>query len=440
MGRESVVILNDYEKMKRATNKDAVFDTMDVGDEMPGIKSDDKSADEIIKSIAETGKYMVSNTEVDCSKTLFIITTNEKKEDLIKNFGIDGQKGGGSQRIDIIEFDDLNINDYKQIVAKLVKEVKDELTYYLRDMKLANITIDDTSQEKLAFDLLNDKVNRGRSFNKAKKHILNLFTSHIGEDYGDEYQISYKSTDTPGEIGEFLRTKIDTSIPKDETCVSPLTLFSDDIKGPMFFKNPCVCADCSSVLIKYEDLFEAVNNFDCEHGAEKSSFFSRALSRMTGGLIGKSETYIEFEYKVLRRQYCLGSKIVSPELIYNQKGKDFISEYIASLSKKAFNSEIKQEEFKHFLDKFHKELLAQVYYTKILEEFYKKLEGKKYEGNNYLKVTYDKDLKEPETYIDVNFLKEEAEKIDLDYRTKNNFFELKEYLMILLGIKDEDNK
>ena len=45
----------------------------------------DKSADEIFRSIASTGKYKFMNKEVDCSKVLFLITTNETLEELEKN-------------------------------------------------------------------------------------------------------------------------------------------------------------------------------------------------------------------------------------------------------------------------------------------------------------------------------------------------------------------
>ena len=50
----------------------------------------DNSADEILRSIASTGKYKFMNKEIDCSKVLFLITINETHEELEQNFGISG--------------------------------------------------------------------------------------------------------------------------------------------------------------------------------------------------------------------------------------------------------------------------------------------------------------------------------------------------------------
>ena len=44
--------------------------------------TDDKSGDEILKSISSNGDYTVGTEEVDCSKALFIVTSNETREQL----------------------------------------------------------------------------------------------------------------------------------------------------------------------------------------------------------------------------------------------------------------------------------------------------------------------------------------------------------------------
>lgn len=60
---ESVVIIDDYDKMKKMTA--ASQRRYGYDDEAIGDNGEDKTADEILKSIADTGKYRVAGTEVD---------------------------------------------------------------------------------------------------------------------------------------------------------------------------------------------------------------------------------------------------------------------------------------------------------------------------------------------------------------------------------------
>lgn len=92
------------------------------------IDGEDKSADEIFRSISSTGKYKFMNKEVDCSKILFLVTTNETREQLEKNFGIGGAQGGGVQRLNIVEFEHLPLDACRGIANDVVEEVTKVLT------------------------------------------------------------------------------------------------------------------------------------------------------------------------------------------------------------------------------------------------------------------------------------------------------------------------
>ena len=66
---DCIVIIDEYDKMKQACRPaDALEDY------------EDRTADEIIKSISDRGEYDVGNNKIDCRKTLFFITSNETKE------------------------------------------------------------------------------------------------------------------------------------------------------------------------------------------------------------------------------------------------------------------------------------------------------------------------------------------------------------------------
>ena len=79
-----VVIIDEFDKMKRLCTTQSFDGDLVV----------DKSADEILKSISSNGFYMIGDTKVDCSNVLFIITTNESREELEQNFGQGGVVGG----------------------------------------------------------------------------------------------------------------------------------------------------------------------------------------------------------------------------------------------------------------------------------------------------------------------------------------------------------
>ena len=102
--------IDEHEKMKQKSTKPRII--TDVGGMNVSIAGAagakcDNSADEILGFIASAEKYKFMNKEVDCSRTLFLVTTNETREEIEKNPGIGGVESVvGAQRFDIIEFDD----------------------------------------------------------------------------------------------------------------------------------------------------------------------------------------------------------------------------------------------------------------------------------------------------------------------------------------------
>ncbi len=194
--QEAVVIIDDYDKMKKMTRKDYELDYDN------DLAKEDRTADEIIKAIADTGKYRVFNTEIDCSKILFIITTNETREELEKNFGIDGVKGGGVQRLNIIEFNELTHDDCRKIIDEIIEKLKEEITDFKGSFKLFDFYIDDKSKEKLAKLISNDKVNQGRLKRRIKNELMALFTENIGDEAGKSFDVVYTESSIPGAFGK----------------------------------------------------------------------------------------------------------------------------------------------------------------------------------------------------------------------------------------------
>lgn len=208
---ESVVIIDEYEKMKQKSAKPGTV--MNVGGmsiPMPGATGAvvDNSADEILRSIASTGKYKFMNKEVDCSRTLFLITTNETCEELEKNFGIGGVGGGGAQRLNIIEFDYLSIEACQGIVNDVVQNVTDVLTDKQGPFKLKDVVLDKESLEAMAKYIFDDKLMQGRAKNKLEDKIYSSFSKNMGKEVGQSVEISFVESDKTRER-HFCRTNLD---------------------------------------------------------------------------------------------------------------------------------------------------------------------------------------------------------------------------------------
>lgn len=192
---DSVVIIDEYEKMKKQSAKPGT--TMMVGgmnipiNGAANAPETDNSADEVLRSIASTGKYKFMNAEIDCSRTLFLITTNETREELEKNFGVDGVKGGGVQRLNVIEFDDLTLEACRGIANDLAETVSNVLTDKQGPFKIKSVSFEEKSMESMANYIFNDKVMQGRAKNKLEDKIYSLFSKRIGKDVNKNIEILF---------------------------------------------------------------------------------------------------------------------------------------------------------------------------------------------------------------------------------------------------------
>ncbi len=190
---ESVVIIDEYEKMKSKSAKPGSVMNINGVSIPTGAAgtSYDNSADEILRSIASTGKYKFMNKEIDCSKTLFLITTNETKEELQKNFGIGGTAGGGAQRLNIIEFDSLSYDACYNIVKDLVKDVSETLTDKNGLFKINSVVFNKESVDAMAKYIFEDGAMQGRAKNKLEDKIYSLFALSMGKESGKNIEISF---------------------------------------------------------------------------------------------------------------------------------------------------------------------------------------------------------------------------------------------------------
>ena len=159
----------------------------------------DNSADEIFRSIASTGKYKFMNKEVDCSRTLFLVTTNETREELELNFGIGGTKGGGAQRLSIVEFEYLSKEACRGIVDDMIENVVESLTNPEGPYRLSDVVFSEESRDLMAEYMFNDKVTQGRVKNKLEDEIGGLMARHMGKDYGKKVEIVFSKDAVTGE-------------------------------------------------------------------------------------------------------------------------------------------------------------------------------------------------------------------------------------------------
>lgn len=190
---ESVVIIDEYEKMKSKSAKPGsvmMVNGISIPTGAAGSQTDN-SADEILRSIASTGKYKFMNKEVDCSKTLFLITTNETKEELQKNFGIGGTAGGGAQRLNIIEFDSLSYDACYNIVKDMVKDVSETLVDKDGFFKINSVVFGKESIDAMAKYIFEDDIMQGRAKNKLEDKIYSLFATSMKKESGKDIEISF---------------------------------------------------------------------------------------------------------------------------------------------------------------------------------------------------------------------------------------------------------
>lgn len=191
--RKAVIIIDEYDKMKKICRPSG------FGEEV----EDDKTADEILKSIASNGYYMVGSEKIDCSKVLFIVTTNESREELEENFGQNGTIGGGAQRLNIIEFEKLDTECCRNIVKKMINEINLRLTDKKSIYKIKNVKFSDRTIEDMANYISNNDFKQGRAKYDLFDKIYGLCVTNLQEYKDRSVEIVYTSGEETGKIGNF---------------------------------------------------------------------------------------------------------------------------------------------------------------------------------------------------------------------------------------------
>lgn len=201
---EVVVIIDEYDKMK------LMCKPPDAPDEY-----EDKSADEILKSIAANAEYYVENNKVDCKKALFIVITNETKDQLYEKFGYKGSTGGGIQRLNLIEFDSLSMDCCKKIIYDMIKDIRQKLTDPKGDFKLKSVNFSEEEMEKMASYIYNNKIKQARAKFDLEQAIYALFSFELEENVNESFEITYTPDDGQN-IGKFDKQAIKSQDLKPE--------------------------------------------------------------------------------------------------------------------------------------------------------------------------------------------------------------------------------
>lgn len=194
---DCIVIIDEYDKMKQACRPaDAPEDY------------EDRTADEIIKSISDRGEYDVGNNKIDCRKTLFFITSNETKEELYSNFGYNGSTGGGVQRINVIEFDKLNLDCCRKIIDDAIEKIKQNLMNPKGDFKINKVVFSDETLQNMAGYIYNDAVKQARAKFDLEQNIYALFNFELAENVNKSFEVIYTPSEIEGEIGTFEKKEL----------------------------------------------------------------------------------------------------------------------------------------------------------------------------------------------------------------------------------------
>ena len=190
---KAVIIIDEYKKKKKICRQPGFGEASD----------DDKTADEILKSIASNGYYMVGSEKIDCSKALFIITTNESREDLEENFGQNGIIGGGVQRLNIIEFQKLDKECSKNIISNMIKEIKLRLTDKSGVYKIESVKFPEETLECMADYITNNETKQGRAKDDLWDKIFGVCLDNLQNFKYQSIEIEYKKYENVHEIGDF---------------------------------------------------------------------------------------------------------------------------------------------------------------------------------------------------------------------------------------------
>lgn len=227
---DCIVIIDEYDKMKQACRPaDALEDY------------EDRTADEIIKSISDRGEYDVGNNKIDCRKTLFFITSNETKEELYSNFGYNGSTGGGVQRINVIEFDKLNLDCCKRIIDDVIKKVKQNLMNPKGDFKINKVVFSDETLQNMAGYIYSDEVKQARAKFDLEQNIYALFNFELCENVNKSFEVIYTPSEIEGEIGTFEKKEL--KVPNSSTGI--VVQDSSDVKDYAKVSSTCKIKDYS---------------------------------------------------------------------------------------------------------------------------------------------------------------------------------------------------
>lgn len=234
---DCIVIIDEYDKMKQACRPaDALEDY------------EDRTADEIIKSISDRGEYDVGNNKIDCRKTLFFITSNETKEELYSNFGYNGSTGGGVQRINVIEFDKLNLDCCKRIIDDVIKKVKQNLMNPKGDFKINKVVFSDETLQNMAGYIYSDEVKQARAKFDLEQNIYALFNFELCENVNKSFEVIYTPSEIEGEIGTFEKKELKVPnsstgiVAQDSSDVKDYAKVSSTCKIKDYSKSPRCCA------------------------------------------------------------------------------------------------------------------------------------------------------------------------------------------------------
>ena len=193
---EVVVIIDEYDKMKlicRPTDAPEDYE--------------DKSGDEILKTIADRGEYDVGNNKIDCQKILFLVTTNETKEQLYESFGHRGSTGGGVQRLNVIEFGSLDKECCRKIINDMVTNIKKNLTNPSGGHKIKRVDFSKTTLENMADYIFKNKTKQARAKIDLEQNIYALFSFELHENVGKSFEVQYAPPESEAEdISELLGT------------------------------------------------------------------------------------------------------------------------------------------------------------------------------------------------------------------------------------------
>lgn len=264
---ETIIFIDDYEKMKeksspnaRTTNKYHICD--EEACELVEGPSQDRTADETLKQIAANGGYWIGKTWVPCDKAIIFVATNENIEDLENNFGFGGEKGGGLQRLggsnSIIQFKNLDFETCRKIVMDTINKLREKFTDPRGRYKFASFLVNEKTIDALAALMEVDKKVQGRLKDPIETAISSLFADCIsGKGMGKTFELFYERKDgtDPLHTSNFRRREISRSIYNIPSFhhEGDATIPYEGKDIPVVTDVP-ICETCKSFLIYFPNL------------------------------------------------------------------------------------------------------------------------------------------------------------------------------------------